>query len=60
MASTNLPLITLNNPLIFMNEEFLKETILKDKYSKGEILPICQNEVPIKIIILIYIYSNKK
>ena len=51
MASTNLPIITLNNPLTFMDEEFFKETIFKDKYSKGEIVPICQNEIPKKIII---------
>ena len=66
MASKNLPIITLNNPLIFMDEEFFKETFLKDKYSKGQIVPICQNEIPKKIIIklpeesLIDIKRNKK
>lgn len=51
MASNGIHLIIITNPLVFMDENYLKETILKDKYSKGEIISICQNEVPIKIII---------
>ena len=50
MASNNSPLIILNNPLIFMDEMYLKKKFLKDKYSKGEITSICQNEIPIKTI----------
>ena len=49
--SNNLPLIILNNPLIFMDEEYLKSVLFKEKYSKYELTPICQNEIPIKIII---------
>ena len=51
MSSNSLPLILLNNPLIFMDEAYIKKIILKDKFSKGEIFPILQNEIPIKIII---------
>ena len=52
MTSNNLPLIILNNPLIFMDDIYLKNKLLKEKYSKkGEIIPICQNEIPIIIII---------
>ena len=50
MATNTLPLIILNNPLIFMDQTYLKNKLLKDKYSKGEMTSICQNEVPIKII----------
>ena len=51
MSSNSLSLIILNNPLIFMDETYLKNVLLKEKYSKGEITSICQNEIPIKIII---------
>ena len=51
MESKNLPLIILNNPLIFMDEIYLKNKFLKDKYSKGEIVTISQNEIIIKAII---------
>lgn len=51
MESKNLPLIILNNPLIFMDETYLKNQLLKDKYSKGEIVIISQNEIIIKAII---------
>jgi len=51
MESKNLPLIILNNPLIFMDETYLKNKFLKDKYSKGEIVTISQNEIIIKAII---------
>ena len=50
MTSNNLPLISLNNPLIFMDNDFLKEELLKGKYSKGEIIPISINEFPYKIL----------
>ena len=36
MATNTLPLIILNNPLIFMDQTYLKNKLLKDKYSKGE------------------------
>ena len=52
MSSNNLPLIILNNPLVFMDDIYLKNKLLKGKFSKkGEIIPICQNEIPIKILI---------
>ena len=51
MNSDSMHLILLNNPLIFMDSIYLKDKLLKDKYSKGEIISISQNEVPIKIII---------
>lgn len=51
MASNVLPIIILNNPLVFMDKIYVKEKILKEKYSSGEVVPICQNEVPVKIII---------
>lgn len=51
MSSVELPIIILENPLIFMNASYLKTHILKDKYSNVEIIEISQNEVPIKIII---------
>ena len=44
------PLVILNNPLIFMTKDFLSETLLKNKYSAGEAIPIIKNGVP-KIII---------
>ncbi len=50
MSSNNLPLIIFNNPLIFMDENYLKQKLFKEKYSKGEVIPISQNEIPIKII----------
>jgi hypothetical protein len=48
--SENVSLIILNNPVIFMNESYLKKNLLKGKFSKVESIPICQNEVIIKII----------
>ncbi len=51
MSSVELPIIILENPLIFMKANYLKTHILKDKYSNVEIIEISQNEVPIKIII---------
>jgi len=51
MSSVESPIIILENPLIFMNETYIKTHILKDKYSDAEIIEISQNEVPIKIII---------
>ena len=51
MNTNNGSLIILENPLMFMNKEYLKQELLKDKYSKGEIIEIIQNEIPIKIII---------
>ena len=51
MASENATLLIHENPLIFMNGEYLKKELLKNKYSKGEIIEIIQNEVPIKMII---------
>ena len=51
MTAVNLPIILLENPSMFVNQESLKSTILKDKFSDGEITEIIQNEVPIKIII---------
>jgi hypothetical protein len=50
MSSNQFPLIILNNPLMFMDEEYLKQKFLTEKYSKGEIISICQNEIPIKMI----------
>ena len=51
MSSVELPIIILENLLIFMKANYLKTHILKDKYSNVEIIEISQNEVPIKIII---------
>jgi len=51
MASNILPKIILNNPLIFMTKDYLEKTFLKDKFSKGEIIPIIKNEIP-KIILI--------
>ena len=51
MTSENLPLIIHENPLVFMNKEYLKTHLLKDDYSEGEIIEIIHNEVPIKMII---------
>ena len=51
MSSNDLPLITLNNPLIFMTKNMLEQKFFKDKYSKGEIIPIFKNEIPKKYII---------
>ena len=51
MSSNNIPLIILNNPLIFMTEDYLKKTLFKDKYSQGRAINITKNEIPIKIII---------
>ena len=43
-------LVILNNPLIFMSPDYIKDKLIKGKYSKGEIISIIQNEIPIKII----------
>ena len=43
-------LVILNNPLVFMNTDYLKDKLIKGKYAKGEIIQISQNEIPIKII----------
>ena len=43
-------LVILNNPLIFMSPDYIKDKLIKGKYSKGEIISITQNEIPIKII----------
>ena len=51
MDSENATLLIHENPLIFMNGEYLKKELLKNRYSKGEIIEIIQNEVPIKMII---------
>ena len=51
MNSESLPLIIHENPLMFMNKEYLTTNLLKNKYSSGEITEITQNEVPIKNII---------
>ena len=51
MSSAELPLIILENPLMFMDQSYLKTHILKDKYPNAEIIEILQNEVPKKIII---------
>ena len=51
MSSNNIPLITLNNPLIFMTEDYLKKNLLKDKYSQGKSILVAKNEIPMKIII---------
>ena len=51
MDSGNLPLIIIENPLVFMDKEFIKSQLLKNKYSSGEIIDIIQNEIPIKILI---------
>ena len=51
MSSVELPLIILENPLMFMDQSYLKTHILKDKYPDAEIIEILQNEVPKKIII---------
>ena len=51
MSSAELPLIILENPLMFMDQSYLKTHILKDKYPDAEIIEILQNEVPKKIII---------
>ena len=50
MSTNNTNLIILENPLLFMNAEYLKKELLKDKFSKGEIIEIIHNEVPIKIM----------
>ena len=51
MSSNDAPLIILNNPLVFMTEDYLKKLLFKDKYSQGKSIPIIKNEIPIKIII---------
>ena len=51
MSSNCLSLIILNNPLIFMTKTYLEKIFLKNKYSKGEIIPIIKNDIPKKIII---------
>ena len=50
MSSNNLFLIILNNPLIFMTKDYIIKNFLKNKFSKGEVIPIIKNEIP-KIII---------
>ena len=56
MSTDNLPKIILNNPLIFMDENYLNRKFIKGKFSKGKIIPIYQNEIPIKII---FIFSEE-
>ena len=56
MSTDNLPKIILNNPLIFMDENYLNKKFIKGKFSKGKIIPIYQNEIPIKII---FIFSEE-
>ena len=51
MTSVDPPLIILENPYIFVNEEYLKTNLLTGKYSNGKVIEILQNEIPIKIII---------
>ena len=51
MESKILPNIIIENPTMFMNGEYIKTYLLKDKYSSGEVVEILQNEVPIKMII---------
>ena len=51
MTYVDLPIVILENPLMFMNGEYCKEHLLKDKYSKGEITEILQDEIPKKMII---------
>ena len=51
MSSNILPKVIINNPLIFMTKEYLEKTFLKDKFTKGEIIPIIKNEIP-KIILI--------
>jgi hypothetical protein len=51
MTSVDSPLIILENPYIFVNEEYLKTNLLTGKYSSGKVIEILQNEIPIKIII---------
>ena len=51
MTSVDSPLIILENPYIFINEEYLKTNLLTGKYSSGKVIEILQNEIPVKIII---------
>ena len=51
MTSTQIPIIIHENPLVFMNAEYLKSEIIKEKYSCGEVVEILQNDIPIKNII---------
>ena len=51
MTSVDSPLIILENPYIFVNEEYLKMNLLTGKYSSGKVIEILQNEIPVKIII---------
>ena len=51
MTSVDSPLIILENPYIFVNEEYLKTNLLTGKYSSGKVIEILQNEIPVKIII---------
>ena len=51
MSSNGVPLVALNNPAVFMTKEYLEKIFLKDKYSKGEIIPIIKNEVQILTVI---------
>lgn len=51
MSSNGVPLVALNNPAVFMTKEYLEKIFLKDKYSKGEIIPIIKNEVQILTVV---------
>ena len=51
MTSVDLPIVILENPPMFMNGEYCRKNLLKDKYSNGEIIEIMQNQIPKKIII---------
>ena len=51
MTSVDSPLIILENPYIFVNEEYIKTNLLTGKYSSGKVIEILQNEIPVKIII---------
>ena len=50
MSANKFPFVVLNNPLIFMTNNYLKKIYLQNKYSKGEVIPIIKNEIP-KLII---------
>ena len=40
MTSVDSPLIILENPYIFVNEEYLKTNLLTGKYSNGKVIEI--------------------
>jgi hypothetical protein len=50
MSTNDLILIILNNPLIFMTKDYLTKNFLENNCSKGEVIPVAENEIP-KIII---------